>query len=110
MDFTTFASFPLRLDRPDLLDVVFTTKVMLSSNARVNQREIYNMLDLFGDLGGISSVIFPIIGVFLYRISEHSFNMKVIENLFTARTNQKDLFIKSNKVDKGNEILKKIRK
>ena len=39
-------------------------------------RQVYGILDLLGDLGGVTEVIMICFGIFLFPISEHSFNMK----------------------------------
>ena len=36
-------------------------------------REVFNLFDLVGDLGGVIEVMIIVMGVLLYPISEHSF-------------------------------------
>lgn len=54
-------------------------------------REVYNILDLLGDLGGVLEVIEVVIGFFLVYISEFSYNLEVMGKLFVARTKEEDL-------------------
>lgn len=55
-------------------------------------RAIYNLLDLFGDLGGVLEIFIAIFAVFIEPMSEHSFVITAISRLFYARTHVKDLF------------------
>ena len=56
-----------------------------------HSREVYNILDLIGDLGGVLEVIIFVFGVFLFPISEFSFVMKALEKLYLARTSHSTL-------------------
>ncbi len=60
-----------------------------------HSREVYNLLDLMGDLGGVIEIFIIFFGVFIFPISEHAFTMKAkaLEKLFLARTAQKNLFV-----------------
>ena len=55
-------------------------------------RAIYNLLDLFGDLGGVLEIFFAIFAVFIEPISEHSYVLTAISRLFYARTTVQNLF------------------
>ena len=57
-----------------------------------HQRKIYNLLDLLGDLGGVTEVIMICFGIFIYPISEHSFVIKALKKVYMAKTNDRDLF------------------
>lgn len=41
-------------------------------------RKIYGFFDLIGDLGGVIEVFLVFFGLFIYPISEYSFDMKAI--------------------------------
>ena len=43
-----------------------------------HERKVYGVLDLFGDLGGVSEVMFIIFGALLSPISDHSYLIKAI--------------------------------
>ena len=64
------------------------------STSIVQERNIYTLIDLLGDLGGVVQILFLIFNIFLSPISEHSFIMKATKRLFTARTTNEDLFDK----------------
>ena len=64
-------------------------------------RQVYNIFDLLGDLGGVTEVIMLTFGFFLFSVSEHSFHMTAIKKLFYARTRDNEIF--------GAEKAKKIR-
>ena len=59
-----------------------------------HSREVYNILALLGDLGGIFEIVMIIFGVFIFPISEHSFNLRASRMMFFARTKLKNLFEK----------------
>ena len=58
-------------------------------------RAIYNLLDLFGDLGGVLEIFIAIFAIFVEPISEHSFILTFLGRLFFARTDDATLFPKS---------------
>ena len=55
-------------------------------------RQIYNIFDLLGDLGGVTEVIMIVFGFFLFSISEHSFYLTAVTKLFYARTMDEHMF------------------
>ena len=57
-----------------------------------HSREVYNLLDLMGDLGGIIEVLIFGCSFFVTPISEHSFILKALKKLFLAKTVHKELF------------------
>jgi len=77
------------------------THITLEPEEVDHSRRIYGLLDFFGDLGGVLEIIMVSFGFFLFPISEHSFYMEVIKNLFFARSKHgENLFIESQKEDK----------
>ena len=70
--------------------------VALSIKRIEHSREIYNIMDLIGDLGGVMEIITTLCGIFIFPISEHSFTLKALESLYLGRTKDKKLFKKSN--------------
>ena len=46
-----------------------------------NTREVYNVLDLLSDLGGVLEIISLVLGVFILPISEFSFILKAAKRL-----------------------------
>ena len=62
-----------------------------------HKREVFNLLDLVGELGGVIEVFIIIFGVLLYPISQFSFILKATKMLFLARSQDKKLFKKKNK-------------
>jgi hypothetical protein len=51
-----------------------------------NSREIFSLLDLLGDLGGVTDVVIYFFGIFLFPISQHSFTMRYLQKMFLVRT------------------------
>jgi hypothetical protein len=58
-----------------------------------HERAIYSLLDLLGDLGGVTEVMMIVFCFILLPISEHSFVVKSMKKLYIARTREKDLFL-----------------
>lgn len=56
------------------------------------ERTAYGLLDLLGDLGGVTEIILIIFGFFLFPISEHSFYVSVARSFFIAKTKDESLF------------------
>ena len=53
---------------------------------------MYGVLDLLGDLGGVSEIFMLVIGFFLAPISQHVFHKKAIKQLYFAKSKKKDIF------------------
>lgn len=58
-----------------------------------HERAIYSLLDLLGDLGGVTEVMMIVFCFLLLPISEHSFIVKAMKKLYIARTRETDLFL-----------------
>lgn len=48
---------------------LLTINLYLNKDSILHTREVYNLLDLIGDLGGVVEVLIIVIGVLLYPIS-----------------------------------------
>ena len=82
-----------------------------------HEREIYNILDLVGDLGGTLGFFTALVGVLVYPISKFGYNLKALEKLYLVdsedpsivhiptmkKKNNKSKF-KSNKVNAPDEL------
>ena len=68
----------------------------------MHKREIFNLLDLVGDLGGVIEVMVLIFGFVFFPISQQSFILKFTKSLFKARTSDGQLFRKT-KVDENGQ-------
>lgn len=71
---------------------------------------MYDLLDFFGDLGGVFEVFKTMILFFILPISEHIFILRVLKRLFYVKTRDENLFKNvrsnwSNKVQTLNETL-----
>ena len=49
-------------------------------------REIYNILDLFGDFGGLMEVLIIVTELIVAPWAEHIFNLKAIQKLFFVKS------------------------
>ena len=72
---------------------------------------MYCLIDLLGDLGGVTEVIMLMFGFFLYPISEHSYVMRATSRMFLAKTKDNKLFARCNAEDmEGDDDAKKMDK
>ena len=73
-------------------NMVYSSVTWLNNESAKYNRQIYNIFDLLGDLGGVTEVIMISFGFFLFSISEHSFHVTAIKRLFYARTVDANFF------------------
>lgn len=59
-------------------DDLFLYEFSMHSLKSVHSRQVFNILDLLGDLGGILEIVLSIVGLFIVPISSFSYNMKAI--------------------------------
>jgi hypothetical protein len=76
-------------------NLFFMMTLRLGNKEVLHTREVYNLMDLVGDLGGVFEVVISIIGIFMFPISNHSFVFKALEKLFLARTLDTSIFEKT---------------
>jgi hypothetical protein len=73
-------------------EIIFSSVTWLNNESTKFSRQVYNIFDLLGDLGGVTEVIMITFGFFLFSVSEHSFHMTAIKKLFFVRTKDETLF------------------
>ena len=71
---------------------LFDADIFLAQDITWQTRQIYNMFDLLGDLGGVTQVITIVFGIIFYPMSEHNFIIDATSRLFMARTKDAYLF------------------
>jgi len=59
-------------------NMIYSFNIAIASTKVAHSREVYNTLDLIGDLGGVLEVISLVFAVFLVPFSEHSFVLKAL--------------------------------
>ena len=91
-----------RLTVPGMERIIFMFDITLMPQQQEHSREVYNLLDLMGDLGGVLEVFIFACGIILFPISEHSFVIKALQILFLARTRDKHMFEVNKKQFKKN--------
>ena len=57
-----------------------------------HEREVYAIMDILSDLGGIMEIIIAVIGFFIYPISEFTFNLKLLSKMYYAKTQNQTIF------------------
>ena len=55
-------------------------------------RKVYDIVQLIGDLGGVTGVLTLVLGFFILPISEASFIMKSAKRMFLVKTKNDELF------------------
>ena len=68
-------------------------------------REVYSVMDILGDLGGLIELVFGAIGIFILPISHYQFNVKAIQTMFLAKTKDKSLFPKQDQQKRTNSTI-----
>lgn len=63
------------------------------SGNRVNtERAVYGFLDVMGDLGGLSEVLYQLLAFFITPLATHNFMLKAISKFYLAYTSDNYLF------------------
>lgn len=79
--------------------------MILTPDALLYQRKVYDFLMVLGDIGGVQAIFFYIIGLFCLPFSHFSYNLKVTKNLYKARTNDIYMFDQTKKTQKNREVM-----
>lgn len=66
----------------------------MTSQVISNERQCYSLIELLGDLGGVTEILLLVFGVVIYPISEHSYIIRAAKRFFMAETVDKELFDK----------------
>lgn len=85
---------------------IYLNNVYLNEEGVQYIREVYNGLDVLGDLGGILEITMIVFGFFLFPYSEHSYIMQASRTLFFARSKDSSLFDKSKDPDSTDKLEK----
>ena len=59
-------------------DEILNVNLMHETVEILQVREIYDLLSLLGDLGGINEILITILGILIFPISEFSYNLKAL--------------------------------
>jgi hypothetical protein len=71
--------------------LVFSLDMALDSKFEMHQREVFNILDLLGELGGVLEVITIIFFFIAAPVAEHSFYMQLFDQLYLAKTKNRTI-------------------
>lgn len=80
------------------------------NQGNVISREVYNFLDILGDLGGMLGLFQSFVAFFVLPISEFSFNLEMINHLFMAKTSDQSILKDIEETDECKSKLKKLSK
>lgn len=70
-------------------------------------REVYNLIDALGDIGGIFQIVLIVFGCIFLPISRHSFYLRASRFMFFARSRDTNMFVKGNENEQKAENLAK---
>jgi len=84
-------------------DFLYVLTILPTKYVENHTREVYSLLSLIGDIGGVLQVILLAFVSFMNPISKYSFNMKAIQNLYLARSKDPSIFLPRTKL-KTNKI------
>ena len=73
-------------------DIIYKTSMMLSEIAVSHSRQIYDIIDLLGDLGGVMEVLLFVFGFIFFPFSEHNYIIRALQKLYMARTTNDKIF------------------
>ena len=62
---------------------------LLSEQQIIHERKCYNLMDLFGDVGGISEMFGILVMFLLANYPKFSFNLKALEKLYIAKCSRR---------------------
>ena len=68
-------------------NLVFAHEFIMDKLTTQYERKVYDTLSLFGELGGVFELFLLIFGFFLEPWATFSFQLKVLNRLYTVRTN-----------------------
>lgn len=63
-------------------DMVLEANIGFAQTGYQHRRKNYSIIEIMGDLGGVSELLTVVIGFFIMPISRHSFIMKVLRKSF----------------------------
>ena len=66
---------------------------MYQNHIMMHQRNVYNIIDLIGDLGGVLELFALFFGFFIGPFTNYSFVMTSLQNLFVVKTREKGNFV-----------------
>lgn len=73
---------------------IYETKIYRDNVAITHKREIYGIINLLADVGGVLEILVVTFAFFLNSISQHSFYTNSISKLYMAETKDENLFRK----------------
>ena len=74
------------------MGMLYSSINLLHHEQSQHRRNIYNIFDVLGDVGGVLEVITFVFGIILLPVSYHSFILKASSKFFMARTRNDNLF------------------
>ena len=82
------------------MGMLYSSINLLHHEQSQHRRNIYNIFDVLGDVGGVLEVITFVFGIILLPVSYHSFILKASSKFFLARTRNDNLFRQKKKSQK----------
>lgn len=76
---------------------IYNSDTFLQAETISHSRRIYGILDLLGDLGGVTEVLALCFGFMLFPLSEFFFVLDATKQIFMAKTKNDKMFLKTKK-------------
>ena len=70
--------------------ILYSSFHLLEPSLAVHNRSVFSILDLIGNIGGVQEII-AFLFIFLFTVSEQSFVLQFISQMYFARTKQIDI-------------------
>ena len=71
---------------------LFNVDFALSDQIKFHERSAYNLMNLFGDIGGLMGVFTFIFGLIIGPITDQSFFLKMVSLLYFGYSQEKEFF------------------
>ena len=71
---------------------MFETSFYIARKGISHVREVYSIMDLLSDLGGVAEIILISVGSLLGSFTTHSFLLRSLKNLFYVKLDKEGIF------------------
>ena len=73
-------------ENPNLGKHLYSALTFIDSEKTIHSRQVYNVLDFIGDLGGVLELMISIVGILVMPATEQLFTIKMASEVYMANT------------------------
>ena len=73
-------------------NTIFETILVLDQNGKQHNRQVYNIMDLLGDIAGIYELITLSIAILINKIAKESFVIVALKKFFFVKSKYRQIF------------------